>query len=177
MKAFVSKYKWNIIYFLTLLAVVVYFAPKQNDYYFDNDIKNYKSKYLIPILFWTCIILCSILFGLLVINMKSIKQSLLSFFFGAILISCNLFIFQDVILGGALFINRLYKRDHLQKAYVVNYLSGLKQTKYNLISYDLETKQFSIDRKLSEQLYRPFLKQNDTIILKLNKGLLGIVYP
>ena len=55
-------------------------------------------------------------------------------------------------------------------------MAGTDQTKNNFIPYDLAVKQISIDKKLINKLYKVGLKQNDTITLRLDKGLFGIAF-
>ena len=79
-------------------------------------------------------------------------------------------------MATALFLNRQIKRDSLQKVYVINYMPGLEQTRENLLPYDIAAKKISIDHKLSRKLFQPGLKQNDTVVLKFNRGIFGIAF-
>jgi hypothetical protein len=176
MKAFLLKFKWTILFWLIFLPIVVYFAPRQNDYYLDSDIKYFKSYYLAPILLWMGIIISVILLLILFIKTKSLKQSSLSFLYGVMIVAFYLFIFQDLFLAAALFINRQIKEESLQKSYVVSYIAGMEQTKDNFVPYDLSTKHITIDKKLINRIYNSGLKQNDTVTLKLHKGLFGVVF-
>ena len=106
MKAFLLKYKRTIIFWIVFLFVILYFVPRQSDYYLDNDIKYFKSHYLTPTLIWTGIVITILLLLMLFIKTKSIKQSSLSFLYGTVTVACFLFIFQNLFLATALFINR-----------------------------------------------------------------------
>jgi hypothetical protein len=176
MKQFILKYKWTICYCSIVSFIILYFAPRQKDYYLDNDINVFKSQHLISALIWTWVVICGLFFVILLTRSKSFKQTLSSFFYFALTIAFFLFIFQDLFLAGSLFINRLFKRDSLTKKYVAYYLDGAEKIKDNFLPYDLLTRQISIDEKLKDKLYRPGLKQNDTINLKFDKGLLGIEF-
>jgi hypothetical protein len=176
MKAFLLKYKRTIILWIVFLFVVLYFAPGQSNYYLDSDIKYFKSRYLIPTLKWIAAVTIVLLLSMLFIQTKSIKRLSLSFLYGTVAVVCFLFIFQDLFFAAALFINRQIKMGSVQKAYVINYLSGMDQTKESFIPFDIVTNQIITDDKLTNKLYQPGIKPNDTVILKFDKGLFGIAF-
>jgi hypothetical protein len=176
MKTFLLKYKWRIIYWTVFLAIVLYFVPRQSDYYLDNDIKAFKQTYLTRILLWTGVVTSVAIFILVLVKAKSLKQSATAFISAAVTITFFLFIFQNVFLGFALFLNRQFKRDTLQKSYVVDYLAGTDQTRNNFFPYDIATKQTTIDKKLIDKIYKRDIKQFDTVILQFDKGLFGIAF-
>jgi hypothetical protein len=88
-----------------------------------------------------------------------------------------LFILQNVFLTGALFLNRQYKREIVQRKYLVSFMVGSEENKYTFMLYELPSKQYLMDRKLQDKLYKPGLKTFDTLILKFEKGLFGIEFP
>lgn len=176
MKAFLLKYKWTIIFWIVFSGIVLYLAPRQHDYYLDDDIKNFKRTYLTPFLVWTGIVTSVIVLIFTFVKTKSIKQAGVSFLSVGVTLAFFLFIFQDIFLGASLFINRQVKRESIQKDYVVSYLAGTDQTKNNFFPYDLSTKHSSIDKKLKNKIYTSGLKQNDTVTLKFDKGLFGIAF-
>ncbi|MGC4104071.1 hypothetical protein [Ferruginibacter sp.] len=174
MIAFIKKYKWKIVYWIILLFVVLYFAPDQNKYYLDDDIKNFKTRHLQPVLVYTGIITPVGFFIYRLINTRSVKQAAIGFAYLAFTLACLLFIFRDVLLGASLFLNRQFKKSTVQKLYQATYLAGGDHAKKNFVPYDLATKQISIDNKLINKLYSSDLSQNDTIRLNLEKGIFGI---
>ncbi len=117
-----------------------------------------------------------IVFILVFAKTKSFKQSGISFLSVGVTLTLYLFLFQDLFLDGALFLNRQVKRESIQKYYIVNYLTGTDQTKNNFFPYDLSTKHSSIDKKLKNKIYTSGLKQNDTVTLTFDKGLFGIAF-
>jgi len=176
MKAFLLKYKRKIIFWIVFLAIVLYFAPRQHDYYLDGDIDNFKSTYLVPTLIWTGLVTSIIIVFIVFAKTKSIKHSAASFFSVGVTLAFFLFIFQDIFLGAALFLNRQFRRDYIQRTYVAGYWVGASETKENFVPRDLSTKYTSIDKKLINKLYNPGLKSKDTIILQFEKGLFGIAF-
>ncbi len=176
MKAFLKKYKWTILYWLILVFVVLYFAPGQSNYYLDQDIKQFKTQYLIPTLIWT---LGLVAIGLLVFwlfKTNSIKQSGVGFLSVVIGFAFIIFMFQDIFLGFALFANRLITKDKVIKTYQAKFMVFTDHSKNNFIPYDPSTKHISIDPKLINEVYKVGLQQNDTIILTMNKGLFGVAF-
>jgi len=176
MTAFLNKHKRTIIFWIVFSSIVLYFAPRQSEYYFDNDIKHFKTQYLQPILVWTGVAISVGLFLYWLVTTKSVKQSTISFGYVVLTLAFYLFIFQNMFLGASLFINRQFKSESLEKSYRVTYMTGRDNSKANFIPYDITAKQISIDRKLINKLYTADLKQNDTIKLKLNKGFFGVVF-
>jgi hypothetical protein len=174
MTAFLKKYKWTIFYWVILLFIVLYFAPRQSKYYLDQDIKQFKTQYLIPALIWTFGLLSIGLLVYWLLKAKSIKQSGVGFLSVALSSTFIIFIFQDIFLGVALFANRQIQRDKVIKTYQASFMAGTDHSKNNFSPYDPSTKHISIDKKLINELYNVGLKQNDTITLTMNKGLLGI---
>jgi len=176
MKTFLVKYKWTILYWLIYSSIVLFFAPKQKNYYLDDDIRLFKENSLTPILMWTGVTMPFLVLLIVLAKTKSIKQSALSFLYGAITVALFLFFFRDLVLTGSLFINRQFKRATLEKTYLADYQFGVEQTKENFNLYDISAKQLLTEKKLINRLYHPGLKQNDTLTLKFYKGLLGIAF-
>lgn len=176
MKNFILKHKLKIISWIIFVPFVLYFMLCQQDYYLDKDIQHFKSTYLTPVLVWTGAIISIAMLLLVLIQTKSIKQSGVSFLATCVTIAFFLFLFQDLFLGISLFINRKFKRDEVQRAYIAGFLAGSKQTKLDLYPYDISAGSSSHDRKLINKLYHPGLNQNDTVFLQFDKGLFGIAY-
>lgn len=176
MTALFKKYKWTIIYWTILLFLLLYFAPRQSKYYLDQDIKQFKSLYLIPALIWTFGLLAVGLLVFWLIKTKSIKRSTLWFLSTALTFAFIIFIFQNIFLGIALFANRQITREKVIKTYQASFMAGADNSKNNFNPYDPSTKQISIDTKLINELYRTGIKQNDTLVLTMNKGLFGLAF-
>ena len=153
MKAFLTKYKWKIIFWLVFGTIVLYFIPRQTSYYLEDDIDWFKKGYLSSFLIWTGIILSLVVLGLLLFKTRSIKQSAISFIVASATIAFLLFIFQDIFLGTALFVNRQFKSGEIKRGYVVNYMAVANRTKTNFDLYDIKTGHISIDHKLINILY------------------------
>src|SRR3982751_4469127 len=104
MKAFLIKYKLSIIYWALFVAIVLYFVPRQHDYYLDNDIVTFKKLYLRPALIWIGVVTNLLLFVIALRRTKSLKESGFIFLFTGVLLAFYLFILQDLFLGASLFI-------------------------------------------------------------------------
>jgi hypothetical protein len=176
MAAFFKKYKWTIAYWVILLFLGLYFAPTQSKYYLDQDIKEFKTLYLIPTLVWTFGLLAVGLFVFWLIRMKSIKQVTLWFLSTALTFAFIIFIFQDIFLGIALFANRQITKGKVAKTYQASFMAGTDNSKANFSPYDPSTKHISSDPKLINGLYHTGIKQNDTLVLTMYKGLFGVSF-
>ncbi|MEG4110149.1 hypothetical protein QUA04_29390 [Microcoleus sp. S13_C5] len=176
MTAFFKKYKWTILYWTVLLFLGLYFAPKQNKYYLDQDIKEFRTHYLIPNLVWTFGLLAVGLFVFWIIKTKSIKRSTLWFLSTALAFAFIIFLFQNIFLGVTLFANRQVTKGKVTKTFQAAFMAGVAQTKSNFHLYDPLTGQIIIDRKLVNELYRPQLHKNDKVVLPMRIGLFGVAY-
>lgn len=115
MKKFFATYKWLLLYWLIFIVIVFWLAPRQGNYYLESDVRQFRSQHLMPALVWTGVVLTLALLVVLLRQRLPFKQLFLSFFYGAFLLSCFLFILQDVWLGGALWLNRNTKRPVCKK--------------------------------------------------------------
>lgn len=176
MTAFFKKYKWTILYWTILLFLLLYFAPRQSKYYLDQDIKHFKTNYLIPTLIWT--------FGLLAVGLlifwslktKSAKKPALWFLSTVLTFAFIIFIFQDIFLGIALFANRQVTKGKIAKTYEASFMAGTDHSKSNFYPYETSTGKITHDQKLINELYQPELKQNDKIALPMRIGLFGVAF-
>ena len=176
MKAFLVKHAWTIVYWIILLSIVLYFAPKQKDYYLDNDIAFFKSKYLTKILIDAWVLISGSFFVFFLLKIKSLKHFLNSFLYISLFTAILLFIFQDIFLSGVLFVNRQFSKGDLQKIYTIDYPNGTQEVKDYYILYDASVKRIESDKKLKDKLYKQGLKRNDTVFLAFKQGLFGIAY-
>ncbi len=152
MTAFFRQYRWTILYWTILLFLIFYFAPRQSKYYFDQDIQQFKTLYLIPTLIWTLVLLAIGLFVYWLIKTKSVKQSTLWFLSTALTFAFIFFIFQNIFLGIALFANRQITKEKIIEKYQASFMAGTDNSKNNLSLHNISTKHISIDIKLINEL-------------------------
>lgn len=176
MKTFLIKHKSAILYWLIFSGIILIFVPRQKAYYLQADVDTFQDKYLMPGLFWIWGVICVLFLLLLFINTRSIKNSVISFLYTSLIAACLLFIFKDIFLGGALFVNKLYTRGNAQKVYSVVHINS-EEDKTSFILLDVATNRSAYDEMLEEKLYQPNLKLKDTVKLPVTVGLLGIAYP
>ena len=176
MTAFFKKYKWTILYWTILLFFLLYFGPRQKKYYFDEDIRQFKTHYITPILIWTFGIIAVGLLLFWIIKTKAAKQSALWFLSTALAFAFLIFFFQDICLGIALFANRQIAKGKVVKTYHVSFMAGADHSKNNFYPYETSTGHIISDRKLINELYQPELKQNDKIALSMKIGFFGIPF-
>ena len=177
MKAFFIKYKGLILSWLILVSILFIFVPGQKANYLQADIANFEDKYFVPVLFWLWTVISIVTLVLVIINTKSIKDSVAPFVCISFIIAFSMLTLKDVLLSGALFVNKLYKRDTAQKVYKVVDIVGEKQGEINLLLIDVANQTVAYDEKLKRELYHSELKRNDTVRLTVNIGILGIAFP
>jgi hypothetical protein len=176
MKVFLTKHRRTIIFSAALLATVLLIRPNQDDHYLDADIAFFKVHYLEPILLYTGIVISIAFFVLPIVKTKSFKHLTNTFLLACGTIVFCLFIFQHLILGLSLFINRQVKREALQRVYLAGFLVGTGKTKDSFFLIDLSTKHTITDRKFIDKMYKPELKQDDTVHVSFEKGLFGVAF-
>lgn len=174
--SFLKKHKRLIIFWIIFLFILFYFTPRQSNYYLDNDIKKFKDLYMLRV----SILIWCILMGFFIIPLykyfESIKQSLKALIYMAIMIAFHLFVFQNIILSTVLFINRQLKSEIITRTYIARYFLGEIKSKENFDLSDLSDKNGYKDEKLINRVYKQGINDGDTIVIKFNKGLFGIVY-
>jgi hypothetical protein len=173
MKSFILKHKHRIIYWSILLFLLLYFAPRQNEFYPDADIQLFKKQFITPFLIYTWIAISIALCIILLYRTSSILNSFASLIYGSIISACLLFIFQGLFLAAALFLNRQYSKKTVTRTYVVYKLD--EKSRY-FIFYDDSTGKGLLDGKLNRRIDRSGLKQKDTVHFTFKKGLFGIPY-
>ena len=159
-----------------IFILVFYFGPRQEKYYLDQDIKQFKTVYLVPTLIWTLGILSFGLFVFWLIKTKSFNRSVIWFLSTILTFSFIIFFFQNILLGLALFANRQIKGEKVIKTYHASFMAGTDNSKSNFILYDASTKHITSDKKLVNELYQEGIKENDTLQLTMNEGLLGVTF-
>ena len=87
-----------------------------------------------------------------------------------------LFIFNTIFWSVDLFINRQIKTGSVTRSYVAGYIIGAPKTKQSFYLIDIPDGKFSSGYKLINLVYKPDIKDRDTVVLQFNKGLFGIVY-
>lgn len=176
MKQFLQKHQSRIIFWAIFSLIVLYLAPKQNNFYLDKDIENFKTKYFTPTLFWLWGSVCFLFLIFSLLKTRPLFNAIYSSFFFLVFVAWFLFIFQGIFLAASLFINRQFKQGHVTKIYQASYIAGVEANKNNFFLYDLTTGNISSDSKLTDRLYNSGVKQNDTITLEFERGLFGINY-
>lgn len=176
MKISVSKYTRHIVFWLVLLTLVLYVGPLQQRYYLNEDVAYFKVTYLYPILICFGCLLVVIVGVFMLRTASSLKQVIMPCLKIAAIVTVYLFLFQDLLLEGILFVNRQIKIGDTTKYYLVSYMLNTEKTKENFLLYNPCTKQFISNIKLVDRLYNNHLNRNDIVGLNLNRGLLSIAY-
>ena len=167
MTVFLKKYKWSIFYWTILLCFLLYFTSRQNQYYLDQDIEEFKTRYLIPTLIWAFGLFAIGLFAFWIMKTRTAKQAAISFLSTVLTFAFIIFIFQDIFLGFALFVNRQITKGKIAKTYQASFMTGTEHSKRNFNPYEPATGRIINDKKLVNEFYKPALKQNDHFVLPM----------
>lgn len=174
--SFLKKHKHLITFWIIFLFILLYFTPRQSNYYLDNDIKKFKDLYMFRISIWIWCILMGLLLIPIYKYFESIKQSLKLLSYIAIMIAFHLFVFQNILLSAVLFVNRQVKSEIITRKFVARYYLGEKKSKENFYLTDLSVSEGIHDKKLINRVYKQGIKDGDTIVIQFNKGMFGIVF-
>lgn len=66
--------------------------------------------------------------------------------------------------------------DRIKHQYTAGYIVGEEKNKQSFIPMEIDKREISSDEKLIDLLYKPGLKDKDTVQLDFSKGLFGIEY-
>jgi len=173
MTVFLKKYWLGILLFLTWCLLVLYFNPRQQQFYLDSDIEQFKKRpHLVLIVIEACLFIL-----ILMTNTRNKKEQIIK---GSIYTLLYLFFFhvffQTTFTSIGLYINRLSSRTDIKKSYIVQYLNGAEMDKNALYLYDIDKKKITTERKLLHRLPTDNFHQNDTLHIKFTNGLLGLPY-
>lgn len=176
MKKFLLKYRWSVITCLVLFLLTFIWEPRQSDYYLAKDIQHFKSSYITPILIVAFFSICLLLFLIIFYKSKSIIKALDFLYVAPFAIGPVLILSQGLVLATALFVNRQFEVDKIKHQYIAGYIVGEEKNKQSFIPMEIDKREISSDEKLIDLLYKPGLKDKDTVRLDFSKGLFGIEY-
>lgn len=175
MTTFFKKYWLGALLFLAWGFIVVYFNPRQRQFYLDADIVQFKkTAHLALIILEICF--AGFILALALkrnSNRNQIIRISLSLIFGLVVFYI---FFQSTFTSIGLFINRQTAGNDIKRNYVIQYLVGGTKDKNDFFLYDIDKKHIITEQKLLDPVYTFGFNQNDTIYINLTKGLLGIEY-
>ena len=152
----------------------MFYFTSQFSFYLERDVKNFEDKFYLK---FSIILSSIVIFICLVIDLiKKRKNDLFKNFFKNI-IKCFFvfYILNFVVIGSLLFFNRLINKETLTEKYII-----IRITEEYIAAYNLENKSDIIDDETKKIIpnYHTSSKilQNDTLVLKFKKGILGMKY-
>ncbi|MEO6722944.1 MAG: hypothetical protein ABIN67_21435 [Ferruginibacter sp.] len=163
-----KKYRFNIIILLVLTGLLFFFIPNQESRYLRPDIEEIKHKSHI-VLLWAEVIFLVIL---LLFELRQLKKitDIFYLFVGLGLMGLTLFfLFDSIFLSTTLFLNKLSKKETVDKSYKVVYVDDNK----NLLLWDNDIKSSIQANQLIKATENINIKASDTLVVSFKKGLLG----
>jgi hypothetical protein len=170
-KQFWPKYR-RLFFWLVYLSIALYFAPRQFNNYLDGDVANFKQHSYIPALIFIWLAITGLILLYAIFRLRPLSTATLTVLSVSAMSGMVLFIFQNIILGGLLFVNRIHTGKVVTRTFVVlNVDTTAKNTKKSFL-FDYANRDLEID--LGSKLHGPRLNDHDTILIPLRKGILGI---
>jgi len=159
MLALIRKYWLRILIFLLLSFVLVYFLPKQEEYYLRQDVDDFKRKahstlIVLEIVVWSLFLI------LFLRGIRSIKEVLRVAFFSVAILFVTYTLFKDTFTSMGLFVNRLVVRGETKRSCIMQ-----------------KSVASIYDGCLIDSAYHSGVSSNDTVLISFKKGLLGVEYP
>ncbi|MDF2187985.1 hypothetical protein [Paraflavitalea sp. CAU 1676] len=173
---FFKKHWRRILFYCVLLLVVLYLAPRQHDFYLEDDVERFEQEQVTPFLIWFGAIGSVAFFVLTWVWFREIVGAFLGWVGLSVVLCWFLLVFNDQWLAAGLFVNRLFDRGAIEKKFVVGSLAGLEFNRKNFLLHEASTGTSLRDDRVTEVVYRPDLKVKDTVPLELTKGLFGVGY-
>ena len=162
-----------MLIFLILLFV---FVPNQEKYYVDSDIKNFEDKYYSKFSLLISLVLTIIVLIFGIIKKKTVKTQINNLI--GITIFCLWFfvLFQSILIGFALFINRQSNVEEVVKNYKILYISRNQ----SFLAYNLKNEKEYIDDETYKKIHKTNnlrnLENGKVLKIIFNKGILGVNY-
>lgn len=173
---FFKKHWRRILFYSALLLVVLYLAPRQHDFYLEDDVQRFEQEQVTPFLVWFGAIGSVGFFLWTWVSFKELVGAFLGWVGLSVVLCWFLFVFNDQWLAAGLYLNRLFDRGSIEKKFVVGSLAGVEFNRNNFLLHEASTGTSLRDDRVTEVVYRPDLKVKDTVQLKLTKGLFGVGY-
>ena len=166
-----KKYSFNIIILLVLTGLLFFFIPNEESRYLRPDIEEIKTKSHTVLLRTEAILLAI----LLLFGLRQVKKITDIFFLiaGLGLMGLTLFfLFDSIFLSTTLFLNKLSKKETVDKTYKVVYVYSNK----NLLLWDNQLKSSIQADQLIKSNNMVNIKVADTLVVSFKKGLLGFYF-
>ena len=166
-----KKYSFNIIILLVLTGLLFFFIPNEESRYLRPDIEEIKTKSHTVLLRTEAILLAI----LLLFGLRQVKKITDIFFLiaGLGLMGLTLFfLFDSIFLSTTLFLNKLSKKETVDKTYKVVYVDENK----NLLLWDNQIKSSVHADQLIKSNNMVNIKVADTLVVSFKKGLLGFYF-
>lgn len=171
---FINRNKFNVLWFFTFTVLLFIFVPKQEEYYWKTDVKNFKDNFYLK---FSLIISVLLTFIVLIINLIKRKnyQSIIISILGSILFCCwFFFFFQSIIISIILLINRKFENRLIEKQYKVLFIT---ENKF-LSAYEINNRKIIIheDEYLKHPQHKKLdqIKANEILRLDFYEGIFGI---
>lgn len=171
----IKKIIVSALILISAFALLFLFVANQEKYYLESDISSFVATSKLRFVYYAIFaVIVIILFKQLKINRNSSKKEILNSLVGLGIFSLLFFfVFNDIFIGFGLYINRQFPKETVEKSYQVAAV-----TNQTLLAQSVDDDRDIILKKDFEKITGSNdlseLKENEIIVLKFKKGLLGI---
>lgn len=171
----IKKITITALILILVFALLFLFVPNQEKYYLESDISSFVATSKLRFVYYAIFaVIVIILFKRLKINRNSSKKKILNFLIGLGIFSLLFFfVFDKIFIGFGLYINRQFPKETVEKSYQIAAV-----TNQTLLAQNVDDDRDIILKKDYEKIKGSSdlskLKENEILVLKFEKGLLGI---
>lgn len=171
----IKKIIVSALILIVAFALLFLFVPNQEKYYLESDISSFVSESKLRFVFYAIFaVIVLILFKRFKINRNSSKKKILNFLIGLGIFSLLFFfVFDKIFIGFGLYINRQFPKETVEKSYQIAAV-----TDQTLLAQNTDDDRAIILKNDYQKIIGSSdlskLKENEILVLKFEKGLLGI---
>lgn len=171
----IKKIIVSALILIAAFALLFLFVPNQEKYYLESDISSFVATSKLRFVYYAIFaVIVIILFKRLKINRNSSKKKILNFLVGLGIFSLLFFfVFNKIFIGFGLYINRQIPKETIEKSYQIAAV-----TEQTLLAQNVDDDHDIILKndyqKITGSSDLSKLKEDEILVLKFEKGLLGI---
>lgn len=165
----------GVLFLIIYFVCVLYILPKENDYYLNSDISDFKGSTIVISVIISIILTFLILFDLSQLKLGIWKKINHIFYLG--ILGCFTFMMlHDTVTAIGLIINKTSQTGTLSKDFKISHKDILGDNEYVRGRYLEREYKGEIDRLYVGKDYYSKLNENQIITLNLKKGILSVPF-
>jgi len=179
MLKFLKKYKYSLLFLSLFLCADIFILPKQESYYFDYDIEDFKTTSFHVVLFIFELVIFTFIVIAAIKVVRALEDYVIAFFNLIYAMAVTFFVtlmLHSMFLCGALYLNRQVTKGEVKRTFLVESKEIRDGNKYGLFLYEPALhKSLVKDFGLTKSQYDG-INQYDKIELSFTKGWFELDY-